>query len=205
MNMNHIGRSRTLAGFLLAVALTGFLAAADSLEMQPAAAVDMSGYWQVELRGIQSDSNAERPTPFSEIAYMWLYQESDGYMYGSLILGDGGIVTAMQDGGEDLQNPMGTPGIRVSGLVTASRVWLHGQGSFYPGPDPVPNITVIINYYHHAIMAWGVTGFNDMVVGKFHYMIFEGVPSKNSIGTEDYTGIMGTFRAYKIAEMEDEL
>ncbi len=43
-----------------------------------------------------------------------------------------------------------------------------------------------------------------MLVGKFHYMIFDGIPGKNSIGTEN-TGIMGTFRAYKIADIDDEL
>ena len=208
MNMKHIAHARILAGILLAFALTGFLAADEALELQPAAAVNLSGFWQMEMRGIQSDSNSANPIPFSEIAYMMLFQEGDGGLYGSIYWGDEGGAILLKAGAGEPQDPMGITGIRMMGLVTASRFWLMGQGYTYPDLDPFqPNDVVIIvdDFMYHAIMAWGVTGFDDMLVGKFHYMIFEGIPGKNSIGTENYTGIMGTFRAYKIADIDDEL
>jgi len=207
MNMKHITRARILAGVLTALALTGFLVASEALDTQLAEGTDLSGYWQVELRGIQSGSNADKPVPFIDIAYMWMYQESDGFLFGSLMLGDDGGVTITKTGDEESQDSMGSLGIRTTGLVTASRFWLMGQGTFLPEPPPIqPNVVIIIdNYMYHAIMAWGVTGFDDMIVGKFHYMIFEGIPAKNSIGNENYTGVLGTFRAYKIGEIDDEL
>ena len=207
MNMKHIARARILAGILTALVLTGFLAATEALDTQLAADTDLSGYWQVELRGIQSGANADKPVPYLEIAYMWLYQESDGGLWGGITLGDDGGAAFTKTGDEDSQDAMGYAAIRATGLVTASRFWLMGQGAFFPGPPTVqPNDVIIIidDYVYHSIMAWGVTGFNDMIVGKFHYMIFEGIPSKISIGNENYTGIMGTFRAYKIGEIEDE-
>ncbi len=206
MNMKHIARARILAGFLTALALTGFLVAAETLDTQLATDTNLSGYWQVELRGIQTGSNAERPVAFSEIAYMWMQQDSDGYLWGYLTLGDVGVVTVKKTGDDESQDPMGFPGLKATGLVTGSRFWLMGQGRSLPEPPHIePNDVIIIqNSMYHAIMAWGVTGFEDMIVGKFHYMIFEGIPAKNSIGTENYTGIMGTFRAYKIDDIEEE-
>ncbi len=207
MNMKHIARARILAGVLTALALTGFLIASEALDTQLAADTDLSGYWQVELRGIQSGSNADKPTPYLEIAYLWMFQEPDGVLWGGLTLGNDGGVAFTKSGYEDSQDAMGYASIRTTGLVTASRFWLMGQGTSFPEPPPIqPNVVIIIdNYMYHSIMAWGVTGFNDMIVGKFHYMIFEGIPNKNSIGNESYTGMMGTFRAYKIGEIEDEL
>ncbi len=208
MNMKHIARARILAGVLTALALTGFLAAAEALDTQLAADTDLSGYWQVELRGIQTESNADKPVPFSEIAYMWMIQGPDNVLRGYLTFGDSGGEPVKKTGDVDSQDVMGYAGIKATGLVTGSRFWLMGQGASHPGPQPpqLNDIIIIIDkHMYHAIMAWGVTGFDDMIVGKFHYMIFEGIPRKDSIGTENYTGIMGTFRAYKIGEIEEEL
>lgn len=205
MNMKHIARARILAGLLAALALTGFMAASDSVDTGLITDTDLSGYWQVELRGIQTGSNAEKPVPYMEIAYMWMIQGPDNVLRGYLTLGDEGVVTVKKTGDDESQDAMGYAGLKATGLVTGSRFWLMGQGTFFPEPPPIqPNVVIIIdNYMYHAIMAWGVTGFDDMIVGKFHYMIFEGIPAKNSIGNENYTGIMGTFRAYKIGEIED--
>lgn len=206
MNMKNIARTRSLAGVLTALALTGFLAAAEALDTQLAADTDMSGYWQVELRGIQSESNTDKPIPFADIAYMWMIQGPDGVLRGYLTFGDEGAVIVKKTGDEESQDPMPFAGIKTTGLVTASRFWLMGQGMSHPDFPPVdPNVVIIVDdFFYHALMAWGVTGFDDMIVGKFHYMIFEGIPAKDSIGSENYTGIMGTFRAYKIGEIEDE-
>ena len=206
MNMKHIARARILAGFLTAIALTGFLAASEALDTQLAAATDLSGYWQVELRGVLSGSNTEKPAPYTEIAYMWMIQEPDGVLWGYLTFGDEGAATPKKTGDEELQDLMVYAGIRATGLVTGSRFWLLGQGTSYSEPPHVePNGTIPDYYMYHAVMAWGVTGFDDMIVGKFHYMIFEGIPGKISSGNENYTGIMGTFRAYKIEEVDPGL
>ena len=207
MNMKHIARVRILTGVLTVLALTGFLLASDPLDTGFITDTDLSGYWQVELRGIQSGSNADKPAPYTEIAYLWMMQESDGVLWGGLTFGDDGGLILAKTGDEESQDSMSYAAIRATGLVTASRFWMMGQGTSFPDLPPVePNdvIIVIDNYMYHAIMAWGVTMGSDMIVGKFHYMIFEGIPNKNSIGNENYTGMMGTFRAYKIGEIEDE-
>ncbi|HOB54218.1 MAG TPA: hypothetical protein PKG76_16015 [Acidobacteriota bacterium] len=205
MNMKHIARARILAGFLTALALTGFLAAAEALDTQLAADTDLSGYWQVELRGIQTESNADKPVPYMEIAYMWMIQGPDNVLRGYLTFGDSGGGPVKKTGDVESQDVMGYAGIKATGLVTASRFWLMGHALSHPDLPPLdPNVVIIVDdFLYHAVMAWGVTGFEDMIVGKFHYMIFEGIPAKNSIGNENYTGIMGTFRAYKIGEIED--
>ncbi|HOB54216.1 MAG TPA: hypothetical protein PKG76_16005 [Acidobacteriota bacterium] len=207
MNMKHIARARILAGFLTALALTGFLAAAEALDTQLAADTDLSGYWQVELRGIQTESNADKPVPYMEIAYMWMIQGPDNVLRGYLTFGDSGGGPVKKTGDVESQDVMGYAGIKATGLVTASRFWLMGHALSHPDLPPLdPNVVIIVDdFLYHAVMAWGVTGFEDMIVGKFHYMIFEGIPAKDSIGTENYTGIMGTFRAYKIGEIEEEL
>jgi len=206
MNMKHIARVRILTSVMTVLALTGFLLASEPLGTGFTTDTDLSGYWQVELRGIQSGSNADKPAPYLEIAYLWMLQEADGVLWGGLTFGDDGGLILTKTGDEESQDSMSYAAIRATGLVTASRFWLMGQGTSFPQPPPIESkIDIIIdNYEFYAIMAWGVTMGSDMIVGKFHYMIFEGIPNKNSIGDENYTGMMGTFRAYKIGEIIDD-